>query len=53
MPCSDEALGVLAADERLDGVAERVIGTRADVDDRVDDHGKEDDADPPAPTVNR
>ncbi len=33
----DEALGVLAANERLDGVAERVVGARAGVDDRVDE----------------
>ncbi len=34
----DEALGVLAADERLDGVAERVSRTGANVDDRVHEH---------------
>ena len=30
----DEALGVLAPDERLDGIAERMVGAGADVDDR-------------------
>ena len=34
----DEALGVLVAEERLDGVSERVVEAGADVDDRVDDH---------------
>ena len=33
----DEALGVLAADERLDGLAERVAARRAQVEDHVDE----------------
>jgi hypothetical protein len=37
----DEALGVLAADERLDGIPERMVGTRTGIEDRVDDHGAE------------
>ena len=39
----DEALGIVASDERLDGVTERVVGARAEVDDRVDEHGRDDD----------
>ena len=33
----DELVGVLAADERLDGVAERMVKTRAEVDDGEDE----------------
>ena len=34
----DEPLGILAPHERLDGVAERVVGARAEVEDGVDEH---------------
>lgn len=34
----DEPLRILASDERLDDLAERVIGTRAEILNRVDDH---------------
>ena len=35
----DEAFGILATEEGLDGLAERVIGARALVEDHVDEHG--------------
>jgi hypothetical protein len=35
----DKALSVLAADERLDGVTERVVWAGAEVDGLMDDHG--------------
>jgi hypothetical protein len=34
----DEALGILAPDERLDGIVERMIRARGGVADRVDEH---------------
>jgi hypothetical protein len=34
----DESLGVLAADQHLDGVAERMVETRAEVDDGEGEH---------------
>jgi len=39
----EEPLGVLAADESLDGVTEREVGREGVVDDGVDDHNGDDD----------
>ena len=36
----DEALGVLAPDERLDCIAQLMVRRRANIDDRVDDHSR-------------
>ena len=34
----DEALGILAPDERLDGVSERKVGSQCVIDDGIEDH---------------
>jgi hypothetical protein len=36
----DEALGIVAPNKRVDRIAERVVGTRADVGDYVDEHSR-------------